>query len=321
MSAITISLLCFLTTMKLNQLLTTWALLLLWLWVNAQGIEKKAAQDTVTTLQKEPSLENDLRLTHLYAWSYTIGTVDKQTIEEWTTNTFWNFRAWGRAVWNISDKVSANGLLAYDQSTGEGWKMINFFWVNYTLTSSTKISIGKWANAAMQMVELPVTPWGQLLLTAAQQAVAPWVGVKVNQKVGDMTFSWSGMLRPEGVETSLYFNEWGFSVAAVLDPATKRINGGASFTGDLTNGASIFSMVRLKPELLSLSAAYTTQSNIGMFVDSKYDRESNKWNHFFIWVLKSVQQGDVHAKIWGGFDIVKNNFQAIVFITLGGERK
>lgn len=232
----------------------------------------------------------------------------------------WNIRAWGRAVWHMSDKFSANALVAYNQNSWEWGGMLYLTAVDYKATPWTVITVWRTADAGTQMIALPVDPAGQLLFAAEQDAVNPWLWVKVNQKIGNTSVVASWMIRDWGVEPSMMVQSWPFSWAVSHNPLTKKLQWGVMYVQDLTNGANIFGMWRLKPESLSLSAMYTTKNKIWMFINGKYDRLDGSFDTFFVWALKSMKHKNQSTKLWAGYDIAQKNIQTVLFVTLGGKR-
>lgn len=300
--------------MNLKTLLLTWLTALALNAVKSQTVQDSVAQDTVNILQQK----SDLQLTHLYAWAYAIGTADEQSVQTGNMHIWWNIRAWGRAVWNISNTLSANWLLAYDYSTDGN--MLHLAAMDWQPVTWTKVTAWRTWSAATQMTDLPVSPWGDFLFSAESDAVAPGLWVKVNQQIGNLTVAGSGMIREGGIEPSIWFNKGLLSWALVLDPATQKVNGWVSYTGDLTNGSSIFSMARIKPETISLSAMYTMPNKVGFFVDGKYDRDEQRMQHLLLGVLKGMKKDEIWVKIWASADLINHNVNTILFITLGGQR-
>jgi hypothetical protein len=286
--------------------------------LKAQTVQDTIKKDTVTTLQQE---KNDLKLTHLYAWSYAFGIFDKESLETGKVWIVWNIRAWARGVWKMSEKLSANGLVAYDQNSWEPGKMLYLTAVDYKASEWTVITVWRTADAWTQMLALPVDPSGHLLFAAEQAAVTPWLWVKVNQKLGDASVVVSWMIRQWGIEPSMMVQYWSFSWAVLHNPLTKKFHWGLMYVADLTNWANIFSMARLKPESVSFSSMYTTKNSIGMFVNAQYNRTDKSFDTFFVWALKSMKQKNQWAKLWAWYDVAQKNVQTVLFVTLGGKRK
>lgn len=307
---------CF-TSMNFKTLFLTGLTALSLNTVKAQNVQDTIKKDTVTTLQQE---KNDFKLTHLYAWSYAFGIFDKESLETGKIWIVWNIRAWARGVRKMSDKLSVNGLVAYDQNS---WALGNMFYltaVDYKAAEWTVITVWRTADAWTQMLALPVDPSGHLLFAAEQAAVNPGFGAKVNQKIGNASLVASWMMRQWGIEPSMMLQYWPFSWAVSQNPLTKKLQWGLMYVADLTNGANIFSMARLKPESVSFSWMYTTKNSIGMFVNAQYNRTEKSFDTFFVWALKSMKQKNQSAKLWAWYDVAQKNVQTVLFVTLGGKR-
>lgn len=302
--------------MNLKTLLLTGLTALSLNTLKAQAAQETTAKDTVTTLEQK----NGLDITHLYAWSYAFGIFDKESLETGKVWIAWNIRAWARAVWKMSDKLSVNGLVAYDQNSWEPGNMLYLTALDYKAAEWTVITVGRAADAGTQMLALPVDPSGHLLFAAEQAAVNPWLWVKVNQTVGDASVVLSWMMRQGGIEPSIMLQKWVLSGSLLYNPQTKKMQWWVMYVDDLTNGANIFGMARIKPESLSLSAMYTTKHKIGMFINAQYNRTQQWYNTLFIGALKAMKKNNQSAKIWAGYDLAQKNVQTVLFVTLGGKR-
>lgn len=316
--------------MKMNKLLTTWLFVLIALWAKAQDFKMNTDSTTVTILQQDEPSENDLRITHMYAWAYCIGTADDQTLKDGSMSTFWNIRAWGAGQRDVTDNLSAKSVVAYDLSSDwsdEQGKFIHTWWMQYMPTAWTTISVGKTPTAGTLMIANPVTAWGHLLFTAESQVPFPWVGTRVDQKIWEGSVSAWWIVRPWGVEWSVFGSYWPFSWALVLDPVTGKLNWWISYITDLTSGANIFSMVWLHPDALSYSAMFTTSNKVGIFADGQRNLEDKDLYNVQVGALKSAKVWDVSAKLWVAWNIEWTQahwtvftMRTVLFLTLGWAR-
>ena len=312
--------------MKLKNILLTGLTVLALQWLKAQEVTSSAADSTVTTLeQSSPDSVtteiNPLRITSWYVWTYAVGTANKQTLSEWSMSTFGSIRVWWAGEWEMTEKVSANAVVAYDQTSGKSGGFLHSFWTTYYPTEGTDAAIGKIPTAGTFMIGSPVTPGGHFLFTAEWKAPLSWVGARVDKTLWSTELSVWGVVREKGIEPSIYVSRWALSGTAVLDPATHKVNGWVSCVADLANGANVFSMVWLDPTSISYSAMYTTKEwpkafdQVGAFIDGQYDTQKNKFTHTQVGVLKNLN-GICWAKIWLGVDLVKKEVQTILFINL-----
>lgn len=283
------------------------------LGLKAQNANLTASDSTVTALQ-QPT--DPLRLTNLYAGSYAVGTIDEQTLKNGKMPVFGSIRIGGAAKLDITTKLNATGVVAYDHTSGGDGKILHNLTGNYTPVEGTTLSVGKVPTAGTHMISPPLTPDGHFLFTAENQAPLPGVGAKVSQQIGKNQLAASSVLRTDGVESSIYFNRGPVSGALVLDPTTNKLNGGISWIGDLANGSNIFSMIRVKPESFSGSGMYTFPNKLSVFVDGQYDRIADECTHFQVGALQSFNKDNMGIKLGAAIDPVNKNVQTILFINL-----
>ncbi len=290
--------------------------------MKAQQVQTDSTKQLTENFQTTPETSNDLTVDHLYAGMYGIVSVDEEGLKNWKPVNSGDLRVGWSAHRNMWEKVNVNGMMAYDQPVGAEWSMFSLYGVTYEPIHWSKISVGKVPTAATLMVGSPVTPGGHFLFTAEAQAPGGALWARVDQNIGDGSISASAVRRNGDDELSAYITKWPFSIAAIRHSQDESYEVGASWIGDLKDNSKVFALVWLNSQAISYSAMWTSKpgrktfDDVGLFVDWQYDRDQSKVATTQIGAIKNLSAAPIGAKLWVGYDIVKKNVQAIIFINL-----